>query len=217
MQTVIFDLDGTLVDSAPDIRASVNEMLAEEGLPSLDLPTVICFIGNGLPVLVQRVMAHFQIGEAEFPRLSARVLEIYNASTSEHTVTYNGVREVLEVLLAKGVRMGVCTNKPKEPAMHVLEGLDLIKYFDVVVGGDTFEQRKPDPLPLLETIGDVPIQEVLYVGDSEVDAETAQRAGVTFALFTEGYRKTSVENIPHDRRFSKWRAFLSVLEDVQPA
>ncbi|MBE1293525.1 MAG: phosphoglycolate phosphatase [Rhodobacteraceae bacterium] len=217
MQTVIFDLDGTLVDSAPDIRASVNEMLAEEGLPSLDLPTVISFIGNGLPVLVQRVMAHFQIAETEFPRLSARVLEIYNASTSAHTVAYGGVREVLEVLLAKGVRMGVCTNKPKEPAMHVLEGLDLIKYFHVVVGGDTFEQRKPDPLPLLETIGDVPIQEVLYVGDSEVDAETAQRAGVTFALFTEGYRKTSVENIPHDRRFSKWSAFLAVLEDVQPA
>ena len=125
MQTVIFDLDGTLVDSAPDIRASVNKMLAEEGLPELDLPTVISFIGNGLPVLVQRVMAHFQIAETEFPRLSARVLEIYNASTSAQTVTYEGVREVLDALQAKGVRLGVCTNKPKEPAMHVLDGLGL--------------------------------------------------------------------------------------------
>jgi len=215
MQTVIFDLDGTLVDSAPDIRASVNKMLAEEGLHELDLPTVISFIGNGLPVLVQRVMAHFQISETEFARLSARVLEIYNASTSEYTVTHEGVREVLDALQTMGVRMGVCTNKPKEPAMHVLEGLDLSKYFDVVVGGDSFETRKPDPLPLLETIGGTPIQHVLYVGDSEVDAETAQRAGVTFALFTEGYRKSPAEDIPHDRQFSTWGAFLTVLEEVQ--
>ncbi|WP_412555030.1 phosphoglycolate phosphatase [Shimia sp. MIT1388] len=217
MQTVIFDLDGTLVDSAPDIRASVNKMLAEEGLPDLDLPTVISFIGNGLPVLVQRVMAHFQVAETEFPRLSARVLEIYNASTSEYTVTYDGVREVLDVLKKQGVRMGVCTNKPKEPAMHVLEGLDLSKYFDVVMGGDSFDKRKPDPLPLLETIGETPLKDVLYVGDSEVDAETAKRAGVTFALFTEGYRKSPVEAIPHDQQFSTWGAFLALLEDVQPA
>ncbi|WP_299419727.1 phosphoglycolate phosphatase [uncultured Shimia sp.] len=217
MQTVIFDLDGTLVDSAPDIRASVNKMLAEEGLEELDLPAIISFIGNGLPVLVQRVMAHFQIEEAEFSRLSARVLEIYNASTSAYTVTYDGVREVLDALSAQGVRMGVCTNKPREPAMHVLEGLDLVKYFDVVVGGDSFEKRKPDPLPLLETIGGRPIGDVLYVGDSEVDAETAQRAGVTFALFTEGYRKSPVAEIPHDVHFSAWKDFLSVVDDAQPA
>lgn len=215
MQTAIFDLDGTLVDSAPDIRASVNKMLVEEGLPELDLATVISFIGNGLPVLVQRVMAHFRIADAEFARLSARVLEIYNASASEYTVTYDGVREVLDELKAKGVRLGVCTNKPKEPAMHVLEGLGLSKYFDVVVGGDTFDKRKPDPLPLLKTIGDTAIQDVLYVGDSEVDAETALRAQVTFALFTEGYRKSPIEDIPHDHRFSSWREFLSIFEGLQ--
>ncbi len=214
MRTVVFDLDGTLVDSAADIRASVNKMLAEEGYRELDLPTVISFIGNGLPVLVQRVMAHFQVEETEFPRLSARVLAIYNASTSAHTVIYDGAREVLDALQAKGVRMAVCTNKPKEPAMHVLEDLDLIQYFDAVVGGDSFEKRKPDPLPLLKIIGETPKQDVLYVGDSEVDAETAQRAGVTFALFTKGYRKSPVESIPHDRPFSSWREFLSLVEDV---
>ncbi|SMP13092.1 phosphoglycolate phosphatase [Shimia sagamensis] len=212
MQTVIFDLDGTLVDSAPDIRASVNKMLAEEGLPDLNLPTVISFVGNGLPTLVRRVMAHFSIEDSQFSRLNARVLAIYNASTYEHTVMYYGVREVLSILHAKGVRLGVCTNKPEEPARHVLDALDLTQYFDVVVGGDTFEKRKPDPLPLLKVIGETSLSDVLYVGDSEVDAETARRAGVTFALFTEGYRKSPVEDMPHDMRFSEWREFLSVVE-----
>lgn len=217
MQMVIFDLDGTLVDSARDIRVSVNKMLAEEGFPELELPVIISFIGNGLPVLVQRVMAHFQIDNNEFTRLCARVMAIYNTSTYEHTVIYDGVREVLEHFAAQGVRMGVCTNKPKEPAMHVLHGLDLAKYFDVVVGGDTFEARKPDPLPLLKTIGETSIEDVLYVGDSEVDAETAQRGGVNFYLFTEGYRKTPVAEIPHDVHFSAWKDFLSVVDDAQPA
>lgn len=93
--------------------------------------------------------------------------------------------------------------------------MDLSKYFDLVVGGDTFDMRKPDPLPLLKTIGETAIQDVLYVGDSEVDAETALRAQVTFALFTEGYRKSSVEDIPHDHRFSSWMEFLSIFEGLQ--
>lgn len=217
MQAVIFDLDGTLVDSAPDIRASVNIMLAEEGFEELDLPTVISFVGNGLPTLVRRVMAYFDIEDTQFSRLNARVLAIYNASTYEHTVLYNGVRDVLSTLQAKGVRLGVCTNKPEEPARHVLQALDLTQFFDVVVGGDTFEKRKPDPLPLLNLIGETDLSDVLYVGDSEVDAETAQRAGVTFALFTEGYRKAPVADIHHDKRFSSWRDFLAMVEGMQSA
>ncbi|WP_294223018.1 phosphoglycolate phosphatase [uncultured Shimia sp.] len=217
MQTVIFDLDGTLVDSAPDIRASVNIMLAEEGFEELDLPTVISFVGNGLPTLVRRVMAHFDIEDTQFSRLNARVLAIYNASTYEHTVLYNGLRDVLESLQAKGVRMGVCTNKPEEPARHVLKALNLTQYFDIVVGGDTYEKRKPDPMPLLKAIGKTALADVIYVGDSEVDAETAQRAGVTFALFTEGYRKTPVADIHHDKCFSSWSDFLAVVEGTQPA
>ncbi len=211
MQTVIFDLDGTLVDSAPDIRASVNVMLAEEGFPPLEIVTVISFVGNGLPTLVKLVMAHVGIAESEFSRLSARVLAIYSTSASTLTVTYDGVRDVLDELTAKGLRLGVCTNKPEEPARHVLEALNLTQYFDTVVGGDTFEKRKPDPLPLLKTIGETALSNVLYVGDSEVDAETAQRAGVTFAFFTEGYRKMPVDDIHHDIRFSKWCDFLKII------
>jgi phosphoglycolate phosphatase len=173
----------------------------------LGLPTIISFVGNGLPTLVRRVMEHFDIEDSQFSRLNERVLAIYNASTYEHTVMYEGVREVLDCFRGKGIRLGVCTNKPEEPARHVLDALDLTQYFDVVVGGDTFDKRKPDPMPLLKAIGETALVDVLYVGDSEVDAETAHRAGVTFALFTEGYRKTPVADIPHDIRFSTWGAF----------
>lgn len=211
VKAVIFDLDGTLVDSAPDIQASVNVMLVEEGLEPLDLPTTISFIGNGLPKLVERVMAARGIADDEFERLHARVLAIYNASSSDKTVVYEGVIDVLKELKAQGVYLGVCTNKPEEPARHVLAGLELEGFFEVVIGGDSLPVRKPDPQPLFEAMGDFAATDVLYVGDSEVDAGTAESAKVRFALFTKGYRKSPVEEITYSVKFSHWRGFLQAV------
>ncbi len=211
VKAVIFDLDGTLVDSAPDIQASVNVMLVEEGLEPLDLPTTISFIGNGLPKLVERVMAARGIADDEFERLHARVLAIYNASSSDKTVVYEGVIDVLKELKAQGVYLGVCTNKPEEPARHVLAGLELEGFFEIVIGGDSLPVRKPYPQPLFEAMGDFAAADVLYVGDSEVDAGTAENAKVRFALFTEGYRKSPVEEITHSVKFSHWRDFLQAV------
>ncbi len=206
MSAIIFDLDGTLVDSAPDIQAAANTMLGEEGREPLDLMTIISFIGNGLPKLVERVLRASRIDGAEFDRLYSRVAGIYGKNASVLTCPYEWVPETLAELKSQGFRLGVCTNKPEAPTLAILCDLSLDGLFDVVIGGDSTPARKPDPTPLLAAAralgGDAP----LFVGDSEVDAETAVNAGVTFALFTEGYRKSPVTRIVHRYSFSDFRA-----------
>ncbi|MCI2399883.1 phosphoglycolate phosphatase [Aliiroseovarius subalbicans] len=194
---IVFDLDGTLIDSAPDLQAATNRMLADQGCASLDLATITSFVGNGLPKLVERAMRASGLDMTEHPRLSALTLEYYNQDPATLSQLYPGLKALLTALKAAGHRLGVCTNKPFEPAVAILVEMGLEDHFDVVVGGDTLAVKKPDPQPLLHSLvklGDGP---ALYVGDSEVDAETAARAGVDFALFTEGYRKTPIEDLPH--------------------
>ncbi len=204
---VIFDLDGTLVDSAPDIHASVNEMLIDEGFGTFTLPEIISFIGNGLPALIEKVMAARSIAPQEFQRLHDDVLQRYLASEGALTQIYPDVVSNLRSLKSQGIKMGICTNKPEGPARHLLDILDLTQFFDVIIGGDTLSQRKPAALPLRTTIEHLRADRVLYVGDSEVDAATAQAAGIAFALFTEGYRKTDASEIPHDVLFSSFTGF----------
>ncbi|MCW9044633.1 MAG: phosphoglycolate phosphatase [Pseudopelagicola sp.] len=209
MKAIIFDLDGTLIDSAPDIHASVNKMLAAEGQAALDLATVTAFIGNGLPKLVERVMAHVGMDMAAFERVVADVLAIYSAHGAESTRVYPHVPEVLKVLKDQGFRLGVCTNKPHEPAVIILDDLGLAGFFEVVIGGDSTAAKKPDPLPLRTAMAALG-EDVLYVGDSEIDAETAERAGVPFALFTEGYRKVGIDEMTHAHAFEDFRDLVEI-------
>ncbi len=202
---IVFDLDGTLVDSVPDLSSAVNVMLAGEGLGPLDSATVTGFVGNGLPKLVERAMAHVGLHPNDHARLTQVTLDAYKAEPTARTRVYPGVEEALARLKAGGHRLGLCTNKPYDPTVEVLDHFGLGQYFNVVIGGDSLPVKKPDPEPLLHTLvalGDGP---ALYVGDSEVDAETALRAGVDFVLFTEGYRKSPIEALPHKHTFSHFR------------
>ncbi|PZR00763.1 MAG: phosphoglycolate phosphatase [Cereibacter sphaeroides] len=204
MARVIFDLDGTLVDSAPDIHASVNFLLAELGRPSMPLAMVKSFIGNGAPVLLDRVLDACGFPEDAALRAGtlARFLEIYEANSSVLTRLYPHVVSSLSRLVEDGHSLGLCTNKPEVPARQVLEVYRLADLMGAVIGGDSLPQRKPDPAPLLAVAALLPPGLILYVGDSEVDAETAERASVPFILFTEGYRKAPVEALPAVATFS---------------
>ncbi len=200
MSAIVFDLDGTLVDSAPDIRAAINRTLADAGRAPLDLPEVISFIGHGLPNLVARAMDVRGLDAAEHGRLTAATLAHYNAASNNLTRLYPGVIPALRQLRAAGHVLGLCTNKPEGPARKVLAQFDMADLFDAVVGGDSLPARKPDPAPLRHVFAALGAQSGLYVGDSEVDAETAQAAGIPFAFFTQGYC-----HIPHDAVPQSWR------------
>ena len=120
------------------------------------------------------------------------------------THCYPGAVACLEALKDAGLVLGLCTNKPIRPTHAVLDHLDLTRFFDVVLGGDSLSVRKPDPAPLFHCIDALGGKSTLYVGDSEVDAETADRAKVPFALYVEGYRKTALEDLPHELAFDQF-------------
>lgn len=217
MATLIFDLDGTLIDSAADIHAAANHVLAEQGLAPLSLAEVRSFIGRGVPHLVACLLQ--AVGEDPAGPLHAPMVARFTADYEEAvglTVPYPGVAAALEALAGAGHRLGICTNKPLLPARAVLRHLALEPAFEVVHGGDSHPLKKPDPAPLMAALQALGGGPALYIGDSEVDAECAQRAGLTFVLFTEGYRKTPVEALPHAAAFADFADLPALVASLLP-
>ncbi|MFE3835800.1 phosphoglycolate phosphatase [Pseudogemmobacter sonorensis] len=205
MKPVLFDLDGTLIDSVPDIAAALNRVLAAEAQAPFDLAEVTSFVGKGIADLVARAMAARGLATTEHPRLTAAVLAAYQADGASRTRIYPGVVPALEALRARGHRLGICTNKPEPAARQILDQLGLSPLFDVVLGGGRLAVLKPDPAPLLTAMAEIGGASI-FVGDSEVDAETARRADAPFLLYTEGYRKSPVEALPHLAAFEHFDA-----------
>ena len=197
----VLDLDGALIDSAPDIHEIANAVLAGEGAEPITLAQAREFIGNGAGVFVAKMRAARGIADSEQERLLADFTGHYLTAT-DLTHPYPAVEQVLGQLKAAGHSLGVCTNKPFAATQAALRATGLDGYFDVVIGGDSLPVHKPDPRPLDKAFADLGRGPEIYVGDSEVDAETAQRALVPFVLFTEGYRKTASALIPHAAQFS---------------
>lgn len=204
MARIVFDLDGTLIDSAPDIRAIANSVLSENGLDPISLAETVSFIGNGASVFVAKMRAARSVPDSEHNRMLTRFEHLYE-NILELTAPYPSVREALAHLTVAGHRLGLCTNKPMAATRAVLSYLSLTDPLDVIYGGDSLPQRKPDPAPLLAAFDELGDGPCIYVGDSEVDAETADRAGVPFLLFTEGYRRTPAEELPHLATFSHFK------------
>jgi len=201
VKAVIFDLDGTLLDSAPDIHACANAMLADFGYQPLPLDQVTSFIGNGVPTLVRRVLAAVDATDrVDHPKALANLLDKYAKSDRALVTPYPSVVETLDSLKARGIPMGICTNRPKALTEDLLTQLGMAPYFSAIVGGDSLPAPKPDPGPLkqcLDLIG-ATLDETLFVGDSETDEKTAAALGMRFALFTGGYRKKPVQDFEAD-------------------
>lgn len=204
MPAIVFDLDGTLIDSAPDIRAALNLVLEGEGAAPLTLAETIRFIGHGIPALVRQAREFRGLPAARQEAMVPAMVRHYDAAPAVLTRPYPGAMAALESLRTAGHVLGLCTNKPLAATRLILAGLGLEPQFAAVVGGDSLPVKKPDPAPLHAAFAALGAPPLLYVGDSEVDAETAQAAGVPFALYTPGYRKGPVEGLPHRISFSRF-------------
>ena len=210
---VVFDLDGTLIDSLPEIAEAANRLLAEQGLAPMPAERIGSFVGHGEAVLVARLLTAAGIAPDRIHTLRPRFTELY-VEASHRSRLFDGVAEMLAGFRARGVPLGLCTNKPSRPLQVVLEATSLDGMFGVVVAGDTLPERKPHPAPLLFALERLGAESGLYVGDSEVDAETAARAGVPFALYTRGIRSRPVADIPHDVAFDDFAALAAIPAEV---
>ncbi|MBI4890802.1 MAG: phosphoglycolate phosphatase, partial [Acidobacteria bacterium] len=200
MQLVIFDLDGTLVDSVRDLCEAVNATRLNLGLDPLPYDTVASYVGNGAPVLIRRAMGP-QASDQTVADALAYFLSYYREHMLDHTRPYPGVVETLEQLHQQRVRMAVLTNKPERFSRDMCAGLGLGKYFFQIYGGNSFEQKKPDPIgihTLMQECGARP-ENTIMVGDSHTDILTARNAGVRSVGVTYGISPETHKDTPPDR------------------
>lgn len=201
---VIFDLDGTLVDSAPDMHAAIARVLEARGLAPLPPERIRSFVGHGVGVLVDRVIGAAGGDPADAAAFQRDYLAAYQAGLHIDTVEYDGVRAALDTLGTAGHPLAVCTNKPQGMAEGLLASMGMADLFRTVIGGDTDFGRKPDPAPLREVMRRLGTDRAVMVGDSPADAGAARAAGIPILLYTGGYRDQSVEQIAPDAAFDHW-------------
>jgi len=215
-KAVLFDLDGTLIHSAPDLQMAANWVCKSRGWEEFDLQTITSFIGNGVPVLVKRIFIArgASLEGSDYQTAVMEYLAYYDNHATDLTRPYEGIVEALEWLKNKAVPLGMVTNKPEAPAVAILKELKLDHYFSTVVGGDTTPAKKPDLAPHLAACKELGLaaSDTIYVGDSETDGKTAIGVNVPFVLFTGGYRNSSIEDIPHWQTVDNFGDLIDVLQ-----
>jgi phosphoglycolate phosphatase len=217
-ETIVFDLDGTLVDTAPDLAAALNAVLAREGRPLVPLDDVRHMVGRGARVLIERAMAGS--GAPASPDairdLMDHFLTHYEANIALTSRPFDSVEKVVRGLAARGHKLGVCTNKPAFLSHKLLGELGLNTLFPVVLGADSRPYRKPDPRHLLDTIealGGRPDSAVL-IGDSDTDVKTARAANVPVVAVTFGYTEIPVHDLGADAVIDHFDALEQALARV---
>ncbi len=201
LPAVVFDLDGTLIDSLPDLCAAVNRLLTREGRRALAPAEVRPMIGDGAARLVARAFAATGAPRSDdVPALTQGFLDIYEAMVAVETRPFPHVVEALETLRAEGFRLGICTNKPHRPTLDLLAALDLKRHFDAVVGGDSLPVRKPDPRHVAATLAALgtDARRAVAVGDSPNDVAAAHAAGVPVIAVSFGYSRVPPADLGAD-------------------
>lgn len=216
---VVFDLDGTLIDSIPDVVGALNRLLVEEGRRGITLDEGRAMVGEGAGPMVERAFA--ATGDAprtdEFDELITRYLDIYRRFPVVDTTIFPGVEDALKQLADRGMPLGICTNKPHGMSELVVRELDLAKYFPVLIGGDALDMRKPDPRHLfavLDQMGCDPTGAV-YVGDSPIDSATARAADIPFIGVSYGYSHGPASDLDVDILIDSFFEFSAALKRLE--
>jgi phosphoglycolate phosphatase len=218
---VVFDLDGTLVDTAPDILAYLNEMLAELGRPGLDLDALRSMVGDGVrTLLIRGLEASGGVpDDLDIEALFHRYLQRYAEEPVRQSRPYPGIVDTLESLASAGIRLGVCTNKPQSPTDRLLQRLDLDRFFPVAIGGDALRIKKPDPAHLLAVLDGLEVRpgRAALIGDSETDRKTAAAAGIPSILMSYGYTSIPAHELGADRVIDHAHDLLETLASLETA
>lgn len=201
-RAIVWDLDGTLVDSAADLADSLNILLREKGREQHKLEAVRGMIGDGVAALVERGFAGNGATAApvDTGAMVTRFMEIYRARATRKTALYEGALETLNALSVDGFAHGLCTNKPWAVTMDILSGLGIANRFGAVIGGDSTPVKKPDPGPVLACLEQLGVHpgSALLVGDSPADLGAARAAGLPVILVTYGYSREPVASLGAD-------------------
>jgi phosphoglycolate phosphatase len=216
IQLLIFDLDGTLVDSKTDLALSVNAVREMMGLGALPHDLITSYVGRGVTVLIRRALGEDAAGET-VEKATALFLSYYREHMLDNTVMYPGARETLEALGER--RLAVLTNKPVKFSREMLTRLGVAGHFAFVYGGNSFEQKKPDPVGVHKLLGDLGVApaQALIVGDSDTDVLTGRNAGVWTCGVTYGYGAEGLRDCPPDILLGDLRELPPLLNGTQDA
>ncbi|MFL6258649.1 MAG: HAD family hydrolase [Thermoanaerobaculia bacterium] len=210
---LVFDLDGTLIDSRRDITTAINRMRAELGLPEIPLEAVVIMVGEGARLLVERALGP-GFSTEQVDRALARYLDFYWDVCLEQTYPYPGIGEMLDRLGGR-YPLALLSNKGEALSRKILDGLELTSFFREILGGDSLPTRKPDPAGMRVLAGrlGLPVERLMLVGDTWIDAETARNAGAAFALVEWGFpRPPKLDGVQADLKVARAEELAEALD-----
>jgi len=212
--TILFDLDGTIVNTAPDLMAAHNYVMKKFGHAEKKLSDIKSLAGKGAWVMMQRSFKEEIKDEKIKKEMTKEFIDFYSKNIDKNSVPLKGVIDFLKWAKNKNISMAVCTNKQERLAIDLLKKLNLFKFFEYVAGSDTFAFNKPDPRHLTDVVeiigGD--LKKTIMIGDSEIDAMSAYNAKLPFVLVKDGYTEKTEKEIKHDELISDFVNFQKIIE-----